>query len=586
MKKNLSILIMFLLCCVTARAQWSVLKDDPRIYQNRHESYNWQPFTLQQWNASNYAHKEDVSRFMDWRYGMFISYGLSSYVQKDLSWPIIYNRILPDAGHGNYPDSLWKKVWPAQWKMEKFNAEQWVNIALEAGMKYIVIIVKHHDGFHLWDTQFSDFKITNTAFKRDYFGELAAACHKANMPIGIYYSQRDWYHPDYSPVDTNRAVRSGKAPYYEAKPGQTVGPGPNHIKYIRYQYDVIRELLTKYGKIDLFWFDAAWGGGRFTADMWDAENLTRMIRQLQPDIVINNRAGIPGDFDTPEQQIGMYQNRPWESAMTINGSWAYDPTYPNKPVKKLIREMLQAASGNGNILLSWGANFDGAFNKAQTDTLLRIGKWLQQYGKAYYETRGGPWMPTRDFGSVYKNKTVFLYIYNWSDTAHSFPALPGNTIQSVQYLNLSEKVNWQLKNNRLLIQPPLHPNDIVSIVQINFSKPVQNKLQTENNSIFNNPAYGAKILKRAINTGDWKENELLINLGSKKNVTIIHLKPGEETGTIAVSENGENWETIEGNTLAVLSTEMTGAIVPGKKIQYIKIKNTKPFNTELEIFAR
>ncbi len=147
--------------------------------------------------------------------------------------------------------------------------------------------------------------------------------------------------------------------------------------------------------------------------MWDAEKLTRMMRKLQPGIIINNRTGLPGDFDTPEQRIGMYQKRPWESAMTLNGSWAYDPA-PVKPVKSFLKEILTAAAGNGNVLLSWGAHFDGEFDKAQKDTILKIGSWLKKYGFAYYGTHGGPWMPNRNFGSVYKGRMIYLYVFNWT----------------------------------------------------------------------------------------------------------------------------------------------------------------------------
>ncbi|ULT29127.1 alpha-L-fucosidase [Sphingobacterium sp. E70] len=160
----------------------------------------------------------------------------------------------------------------------------------------------------------------------------------------------------------------------------------------------------------MFWFDAVSWGGMFTAEMWDSERLTRMIRELQPGIVINNRASLPGDFDTPEQRIGMYQERPWESAMTLNGSWGYDPEHKIKPVKNLVREMLTAAAGNGNVLISWGAKFDGAFDSPQIDSLLAIGHWLKQYGDYYYGTRGGPWMPTKEYGAVHKANKVYLYL--------------------------------------------------------------------------------------------------------------------------------------------------------------------------------
>jgi alpha-L-fucosidase len=289
----------------------------------------------------------------------------------------------------------------------------------------------------MWDTKYSDFKITNTPFGRDYIKELADACHKAGMRFGIYYSQRDWHHPDYAPIDPSTIKTIDDAPYYEAAPGKKVVQGVSHKKYIEYQFNVVKELCTKYGKVDIFWFDALYWGGMFKADMWDAENLTRMIRKLQPGIIINNRASLPGDFDTPEQRVGMYQSRPWESCMTMNGSWAYSPA-PTKSVKVLVRELLSTAAGNGNTLLSWGAHWDGEFDPKQKEILLNIGAWLKKYGDAYYGTHGGPWMPDNQWGgSVYKGNKVYLYVYNWKANRLSLPALPGNSVLKAEFINVN-----------------------------------------------------------------------------------------------------------------------------------------------------
>ena len=151
----------------------------------------------------------------------------------------------------------------------------------------------------MWDTAYSDFKITKTPFGRDYLKELADACHQAEMPWGIYYAQREWYHPDYDPANPK---------------------GERHQRYLEYNRNVCRELCTKYGKLDFFWFDAAWWGAMFTADMWEAESLTRALRALQPHMLINNRASLPGDFDTPEQRAGFYQERAWEACLSLTES--------------------------------------------------------------------------------------------------------------------------------------------------------------------------------------------------------------------------------------------------------------------------
>ena len=375
-KKMIIPFVLFLCLCSSAlQAQWSILNTDKRMGT---PWYLYQPFTTEQWNASNFATKTDMKWFEDARYGMFIHFGLSTYKNAELSWETVYSIKLPDGGHGRYPDSVWTK-WPQYLKFEKFNAKQWVNIAKKTGMKYIVVIAKHHEGFHLWDTKYSDFKITNTPFGRDYLKELSDACHQAGLKFGIYYSQRDWYHPDYAPVDTSNVVLINTPPFWKLKPGHTIPMGERNQKYIDYQFNAVKELCSNYGKVDIIWFDAVWYGGMFTEEMWQSEKLTRMIRKLQPGIIINNRASIPGDFDTPEQRVDMYQQRPWESCATLSRTWAYSNT-PAKSKKQIIQLLISTATGNGNLLLSWGPEWNGAFDKQQEERLYEVGDWLNKYG--------------------------------------------------------------------------------------------------------------------------------------------------------------------------------------------------------------
>ncbi|MGM9475056.1 alpha-L-fucosidase [Pedobacter sp. GSP4] len=587
---KLALSIIFILIATHSFSQWSVLSSDPRPAHDKGEQYLYQVFTAQQWNASNFAKPESIKWHNDARYGMFIHFGLNSYVNKDMSWPIVYNRKAPDQGHGAYPDSTWQKIWPSLFKLEKFNADEWVKIAKDAGMKYIVVIAKHHDGFHMWDTKYSDFKITNTPFKRDYLKEVINACHKAGMPVGLYYSQRDWYHPDYAPIDTNTIKRIPNPPYYEALPGKKVIPGATHHKYIDYQFNVVRELLTKYGKIDIFWFDAVWWGGMFNADMWEAEKLTRMIRQLQPGILINNRTSLPGDFDTPEQRIGMYQKRSWESAMTLNGSWGYDPSHPIRSAKSLIKEMLTAAAGNGNVLLSWGAHFDGEWDPAQKDTLLKVGSWLKKYGTAYYGTRGGPWMPTKDYGSVHKGNKVYLYVFNWQNQKLTLPSLKDNAIIKASFINLNEKVVWSKEGTNLQFNSPNLPDASVTILELTMQKPIKEILEKSTWSLFDDPAYGEKILTKQIKTTDWKQNSYTIDFGNVKNTTGIGCYNNDGNISISISTDGKKWEAggnaKEKTEEISFSTFMTGVYVPGKTIRYIRLQGEKPSSLKIEVYAK
>lgn len=568
------------------KAQWSVIDTDQ---YPRPSWYKYQPFTKADWKGSNFASPEKMKWFTDARYGMFIHFGLSAYVDKDVSWPICYTRKAPDTGHGAYPDSVWHK-WPSKFKLENFNADEWVQIARDAGMKYIVVIGKHHDGFHMWDTRFSDFKITNTPFGRDYLKEIADACHKVNMPFGIYYSQRDWYHPDYSPVDPSVVKASAEPPYFEVLPGKKLAPGPSHKKYIDYQFSVVRELCTKYGKIDLFWFDAAWWGGMFTSDMWDAENLTRMIRKLQPDIVINNRASVPGDFDTPEQQVGTYQSRPWESCMTLNGEWAHSSS-PNRSEKSLIRDLLSSAQGNGNVLLSWGPRWDGKFDTVQKKLLLNIGGWLKKYGNGIYGTKGGPWLPEKWGGATYKGNKIYIYVYDWKDGKLKLPAIPGNAILNLKYLNVKGEATFEVKKEEWQFSKPESPDDIATIIELEMAKPVAGVLNRQKHSFFDSPEYGAAIKTAKIISSDWKNGKYLIDLKKNHQLTGIGIYGSNGPIVISVSLNGKDWKEAgvinsERKEMA-MTTYLSGAEVLGKNVRYLQLnRQGKPGPVTFTIYSK
>lgn len=593
MKKKVQLLFMmialYLILIPTVQGQWSILENDPRYDEK--ESYLFQKFTQAEWQKSNFATAEQMAWFTDARYGMFVHFGLNSFVHKDMSWPIVYTRKMPDHGHGSYPDSAWQVEWPSKFKLEKFNAREWVDIAKRSGMKYMIIIAKHHDGFHMWDTDFSAFKITNTPFGRDYLKELIDACHEVQLPVGIYYSQRDWYHPDYEPIDPHTAQFISNPPYYEALPGKQVMAGKKHKKYIEYQFNAVRELLTKYGKIDIFWFDAVYWGGMFTADMWDSERLTRMIRELQPGIVINNRTSLPGDFDTPEQRIGMYQSRPWESAMTLNGSWGFDPSHKIKTTSMLIQEMLIAAAGNGNVLMSWGAKFDGEYDHNQKDTLLKIGDWLNQNGTYYYGTKGGPWMPSKNYGAVYKGNQVFIYLFDSFEDGLKLPKLAKSKLKQVRYVSNGKPISWKIQGDRYLLNALSKKDPIVEIIALEFDSPIQEILVEKSYSIFDSPSYGKLIKEVSLGPETLTKNGFYIDLTQVREVTGVGIYGQTKDLEIQISKDGQKWEKIpvkgSGDKQEVsLNTFMTGVQVPGKPIQYMRIQALSNEKLAMKIYAK
>ncbi|MFV0606118.1 MAG: alpha-L-fucosidase [Niabella sp.] len=575
------ITLLFVLYILPVHAQWSVKEGYP-VPKGREHNFN--VFTETEWNASNFASKKNMKWFEDARYGMFMCFGLSTYIGKDLSWQMCYTHKLPDGGRGPIPDSVWV-TYPQHLVFEKFDATKLVETAKQAGMKYIVVVAKHHDGFHLWDTKYSDFKITNTPYGKDYLKEIADACHVGGMKFGIYYSQRDWYHPDYMPVDTSLVVRISKPPFYKAKEGVTqVKPGLNHQKYINYQFNVVRELCTNYGKVDVFWFDALWYGGMFTAEMWDAERLTTMIRQLQPEIIINNRTSVPGDYDTPEQRIGMYQQRPWESCMTLNHTWSWSNT-PTKSKTELIKLLTATATGNGNMLMSWGPKWDGEFDSLQVSRLEEVGDWLKKFGNTMYSTKGGPWYPAKWGGATYRNNKAFVHITDLSLKELILPALP-NTIISVKcitggnvtYKKAADEWIFDLSNAG-------HGNESV-IVEINFKNPVKGMVDKDNKqSIFSDPSYGSTIFKKdAVNS---IKNKVVIDIASVQLVTglsINNIKTFPNVlFTIKTSADNKNWNTVVDKQVAKNNWEIpvldfkSGAQVPGINTRYISIQSTKPF---------
>jgi len=258
----------------------------------------------------------------------------------------------------------------------------------------------------------------------------------------------------------------------------------------------VRELCTNYGKIDLFWWDAIWFGGMFTAEMWDGEKITRLIRELQPGIVMNNRCCVPGDFDTPEGRLGAFQNwRPWESCICLTNSWSYSAT-PPKELKHLVKMITNNVCGDGNLLLSWGPHWDGAFDATEKARLLEFGQWVKAHERTLFNTRGGPWKCSSWGGAVYRDSTAFLHITNLPGGILDLPELPGRTVLSASLLN---GTTVEMKEKDAYIQlmiPEAIMDDLDTIVQVEFDRPLEGieAIATGHQTIFSDfTTYGSKI---------------------------------------------------------------------------------------------
>ena len=387
-----------------------------------------------------------IAHWQSLRFGMFIHWGPVSLTGHEIGWsrgeetPIeVY-------------DNLYRQFNPTN-----FNADDWVNIAKAAGMKYIVLTTKHHDGFCLWDTKLTDYNIMHTPFHRDVVKELAAACRKQGIEFGAYYSVTDWYNTNWPTTSPAATVKRGKS---------------DLDAYEKYLQGQIAELIDNYGPLITIWNDTGETG--FAGYGKRGAETIRLVRQLQPSILINNRTGDGGDYDTPEQRIGKFQlDRPWESCMTVSAhnAWAWGGADDGvKSAAACLEMLIRGAGGDGNILLNVGPRPDGVIDPAQANLLKAIGAWLAKNGESIYGTRGGPWKPTSSFVSTRKANNIYLHVLKSEDGRIELPALPAQ-IKSATLLN-GGKIEFSQIDRKLVLTIPqssLEPMD--TIVKLELDHP-------------------------------------------------------------------------------------------------------------------
>jgi len=357
------------------------------------------------------AREARVAWWRDARFGMFIHWGPVSLKGTEISWSRANsNPACPNRGPipVEVYDNLYKEFNPT-----KFDAKGWVGLAQAAGMKYMVLTAKHCDGFCLWPTKTIDYHIGNTPFRRDVCGELAKAAHDAGMGIGWYYSPMDWRDPD---------CRSAR-----------------NTQYVGRMQHRLRELLGNYGRIDVLWFDTDAGSAP-----WDQPNTYRLIRELQPRILISNRldmgsgadygrqaVGPNADFATPEQSIGGFNDQtPWETCMTLGTQWSWKPNDTIKSLKECVDILVRCAGGDGNLLLNVGPMPTGEIEPRQVERLKQIGAWLAKCGASIYGTRGGPFKPGPWGAATQKGNSVYLHILDPKLDTVTLPAIKKKIVGS------------------------------------------------------------------------------------------------------------------------------------------------------------
>lgn len=386
---------------------------------------------------------ENREWFQDAKFGMFIHWGVYSVLGVH-EWVMETQSIDVDT---------YEKL-PAFFNPTEFDAEEWVLLAKSAGMKYITITTKHHDGFAMFDSKISDWDIMDrTVYQKDIIKQMAEACKKHNIKLFLYYSQLDWHHPDYYPRgDTgNKSGRPDK------------GDWENYLDYMNGQ---LTELLTNYGEIGGIWFDGWWD--KKDAD-WQLRKTYDLIHKLQPQAMIgsnHHQAPNPGeDFqmferDLPGENKGGYSAEatvgklPLETAETMAHRWGFslqDKAY--KSSKELIQYLVKAAGYNSNFLLNVGPMPNGKIQPEFVETLKVLGEWTDTYGETIYGTRGGPISPQSWGVSTHKDDKIYLHIMDWKTDTFFFPTIEGS-IKSVINFQSKKKLKHETTSSGTLVQLP------------------------------------------------------------------------------------------------------------------------------------
>jgi alpha-L-fucosidase len=383
-----------------------------------------------------------VERWKDMRFGMFIHWGPVSLTGHEIGW----------SRGSQTPIEVYDNLY-RQFNPTNFNADEWVGIAKAAGMKYIVLTTKHHDGFCLWNTKLTDYNIMNTPFHRDVVKELAAACQKLGIGFGAYYSTCDWYNTNWPATSPGGNVKREKS---------------DMDAYEKYLQGQITELINNYGPLVTIWNDVPNNKGVNYGKRGVAT--IKLVRSLQPNILINNRTGDGGDYDTPEQRIGKFQlNRPWESCMTVSAhnAWAWGGEKDGvKPLAACLEMLIRGAGGDGNILLNVGPRPDGVIDPAQANLLKEIGNWLAKNGEAIYGTRGGPWKPTSKISSTRRGNVIYVHVLQAGSDSIEFPMI-ARKIKFASVLG-GANVRTEKRDGKIILHLPARRDALGTVVKLNL----------------------------------------------------------------------------------------------------------------------
>ena len=411
---------------------------------------------------------ETEARLVWWReakFGLFIHYGLYAIPGKG-EWVMWGNQI-------NVSD--YAKL-ADQFSAPKFSGKAWVQAAKDAGMKYMVMVTKHHDGFAMFDSKADPFNAVNCAAHRDFMKDYAEAAHAAGLHVGVYYSPLDWRFPGYFFPDLYRDSAEAMREKYHRQ---------------------VTELMTQYGAIDILWYDGGgsnwlgFGGLEYGGTKWRSRDRSKgysgkfdwqddainsQVRKLQPNVIINNRTNTPGDFAVREggNNLGDFDNQtPWELCLTLAGPWGYRPGAKPMPLGQCVRVLVNAVGRDGNLLMNVGPRPDGEIEPDQVAMLKEIGQWLEKNGESIYGTRGGPYLPLEQkMVSTRKGNRIFLHVIDWPTLGNEIRLKsPGARIKTVTLLN-GEPVRFEDTAGRLVLKiaaESRQPLDTIIILELDGS---------------------------------------------------------------------------------------------------------------------
>ncbi|MFZ1935806.1 MAG: alpha-L-fucosidase [Thermoguttaceae bacterium] len=396
------------------------------------------------------APAEAIAKWREMKLGLFITWGPCSIKGVNIGWE--RGGVVPIEEY----DNLYKQFNPVT-----FNADEWMKLAKEAGMKYTVFVAKHGDGFSMFDTKQNDYSIMHTPFGRDITKELAEASRKQGIAFGIYYDIGDWYHPDFP---------------HGSPGGQTVKPNANIDRYEKYMCKQIEELLKNYGPVVTLWYDYPQD-----FDVVRGSRVIRFTRNLQSDILVNDRCArpdhaLPGDYYTAEQKIGaMTTTRPWETCLTITSwQWSWSPTDPVRSLKACLQTLVKVVGGDGNLLLNIGPKPDGSIEPQQVKRLKEMGQWLAKYGESIYGTRGRPFPRGAWGAATYKGDTVYVHILDANLDTVTLPPLAGKIVGSSVLTGGTATVKQTEKSIEIAV-PKADRQEIDTIVALKLDGPADAK---------------------------------------------------------------------------------------------------------------